>query len=164
MRPIEATEDALARTWKDFLPESEGLGGAATLASAGHLLVGGGARKEEGLVSPDNGIECGAYVVPPLLVPCKAHPCNSFSASRRPPIVPIQNCFFGLQKATNCSNSTCLNYLQVNLGHDAVRQRLGGVEVNCTLVVDVVRRDAIPDQTQVHLRDMGLHEGHRKLH
>jgi hypothetical protein len=64
VRPIEAIEDAPAGTWKDFLPESEGLGGAATPASAGHLLVGGGAQKEEGLVSPDDGVERGAYVVP----------------------------------------------------------------------------------------------------
>jgi hypothetical protein len=79
--PVEATEDAPARTWKDFLPESEGLGGAATPASAGRLLVGGGTRKEEGLVNPDDGVEHGAYVVPNLLMPYKAHPCNSFSAN-----------------------------------------------------------------------------------
>jgi hypothetical protein len=81
MRPVEATEDAPAGTWKDFLPESEGLGGVATLASAGHLLVGGGARKEEGLVSPDDGVKRGVYVVPTLLVLCKARPCNSFSTN-----------------------------------------------------------------------------------
>jgi hypothetical protein len=34
-----------AGTWKDFLPESEGLGGAGTLASAGRLLVGGGTER-----------------------------------------------------------------------------------------------------------------------
>jgi hypothetical protein len=81
VRPVEATEDAPAGTWKDFLPESKGLGGAATPASAGRLLVGGGTRKEEGLVSPDDSIECEAYVVPTLLVPYKARPCNSFSAN-----------------------------------------------------------------------------------
>jgi hypothetical protein len=46
VRPVEATEDAPAGTWKDFLPESEGLGGATSPTSAGHLLVGGGAGKE----------------------------------------------------------------------------------------------------------------------
>jgi hypothetical protein len=79
--PVEATEDAPARTWKDFLPESEGLGGAATPASACCLLIGGRTLKEEALVSPDDGVERGAYVVPTLLVPCKARPCNSFSAN-----------------------------------------------------------------------------------
>jgi hypothetical protein len=81
VHPVEATENAPAETWKDFLPESEGLGGVATLASAGRLLVGGGARKEEGLVSPDDGVERGAYVVPTLLVPCKACSYNSFTAN-----------------------------------------------------------------------------------
>jgi hypothetical protein len=66
---VEAIEDAPAGTWKDFLLESEGLDGAATPVSAGRLLIGGGARKEEGLVSPDDGVERGAYVVPTLLVP-----------------------------------------------------------------------------------------------
>jgi hypothetical protein len=81
VRPVEATEDAPAGTWKDLLPKSERLGSAATIASAGRLLVGGGARKEEGLVSPDNGVERGAYVVLTFLVPYKARPCNSFSAN-----------------------------------------------------------------------------------
>jgi hypothetical protein len=81
MCPVKATEDAPAGTWKDFLLESEGLAGVATLASAGRLLIGGGTRKEEGLVSSDDGIERGVYVVPTFLVPCKARPCNSFSAN-----------------------------------------------------------------------------------
>ena len=64
--PVEATEDELlAGSWKSFLPESEvrardGFGAmAASKAASRMLLAGGGDRKEEGLVSPEDGAECG---------------------------------------------------------------------------------------------------------
>ena len=64
--PVEAMEDELlAGSCKSFLPESEvhagdGFGGVAASEAAGRLLLaGGGDRKEEGLVSPEDGAECG---------------------------------------------------------------------------------------------------------
>mgnify|MGYP001019205583 CR=1 FL=1 len=77
VRPVEA---APVGTCKDFLPESEDLGGAATPASAGRLLVGGGARKEEDLGRLKDVVERYVYVVATLLLPC-SRPCNSFSAN-----------------------------------------------------------------------------------
>ena len=78
VRPVEATEEVPAGPCKDFLPESEGLGGAATPAPVGRQLVGGGARKEEGLVRPEEGVERYAYVVPTLLVPANHVPATPF--------------------------------------------------------------------------------------
>jgi hypothetical protein len=63
VRPVEATEEALcAGPCKEFLPESEGrvgygLGIVETPKFAACLLVGGGTRKEDGLVSPEDGVE-----------------------------------------------------------------------------------------------------------
>ena len=64
--PVEATEDELlAGSCKSFLPESEvragdGFGVVAASEAAGRLLLaGGGDRKEEGLVSPEDGSERG---------------------------------------------------------------------------------------------------------
>ena len=64
--PIEATEDELlAGSCKIFLLESEvrdgdGFGIVAASEAAGRLLLaGGGDRKEEGLVSPEDGSERG---------------------------------------------------------------------------------------------------------
>ena len=85
--PVEATGEALlAGTCKEFLLESEGhargvLGVAETLEAVGRLLTGGGIRKVVGLVSPEDGAECGVYVVLTLLLLCYSCPCNSFSAS-----------------------------------------------------------------------------------
>ena len=86
VRPVEATEEELlASSCKDFLPEFEdragdGFGAVATSEAAGPLLVRGGGRKEEGLVSPEDGAERGVEV-PTLLLLYKSRPCNSFSAS-----------------------------------------------------------------------------------
>ena len=85
--PIDATDEALlAGTCKEFLPKSKGhvggaLGVAVTLEGVGRLLAGGGARKVAGLVSPEDGAECGVYVVLTLLLLYYSCPCNSFSAS-----------------------------------------------------------------------------------
>ena len=88
VRPIDATDEALlVGTCKEFLPESKGrvggaLGVAETPEDVGRLLASGGARKVVGLVSPEDGAECGVYVlVLTLLLPCYSRPCNSFSAS-----------------------------------------------------------------------------------
>ena len=88
MRPVDAIdEELLVGTCKEFLPESEGLAGGAlgvaeTPEVAGRLLAGGGAQKVVGLVSPEDGVERGMYVlVLTLLLPCCSRPCNSFSAS-----------------------------------------------------------------------------------
>ena len=66
MPPIEDTEDELlAGSCKSFLPESEvragdGFGVVVASEVAGRLLLaGGGDRKEEGLVSPEDGAERG---------------------------------------------------------------------------------------------------------
>jgi hypothetical protein len=75
---VEATDDAPAGTWKDFLPESEGLGGAATQASVGRLLVGGGTRKEEGLVSPDDASNTKRMWCQPCSCPPKHVPATPF--------------------------------------------------------------------------------------
>ena len=87
VRPVDATDEALlVGTCKEFLPEFEGRTGGAlglvvTPEATGRLLVGGGARKVVGLVSPKDGAERGVYVVLTLLLPCCSCPCNSFSAS-----------------------------------------------------------------------------------
>ena len=88
MRPVDATdEELLVSTCKEFLPKSEGrvggvLGVLETPGAVGRLLAGGGIRKVDGLVSPEDGAERGVYVlVLTLLLPCCSHPCNSFSAS-----------------------------------------------------------------------------------
>ena len=88
MRPVNATdEELLVGTCKEFLPESEGLAGGAlgvaeTPEVAGCLLAGGGAQKVVGLVSPEDGAECGVYmVVLTLLLLCCLRPYNSFSSS-----------------------------------------------------------------------------------
>ena len=87
VHPIDATDEALlAGTCKEFLPESKGrvggaLGVVVTLEAAGRLLIGGGAQKVVGLVSPEDGAERGVYVVLTLLLLCCSRPCNSFSAS-----------------------------------------------------------------------------------
>ena len=63
--PVEATEDELlAGSWKSFLPEFEvrardGFGVVAASEAADRLLAGGGNRKEEGLVNPEDGAEHG---------------------------------------------------------------------------------------------------------
>ena len=86
VRPVDATDEALlVGTCKEFLPKSEGcaggaLGVAVTPEAAGRFLTGGGARKVVGLVSPEDGAECGVYVVLTLLLLCCSRPCNSFSA------------------------------------------------------------------------------------
>ena len=86
VRPVEAMEEELlAGSCKDFLSESEDRAGdgfsvVATYEAAGRLLAGGGDRKEEGLVSPEDGAKRGVEV-PTLLLLCKSRPCNSFSAS-----------------------------------------------------------------------------------
>ena len=65
VRPVEVTEDELlAGSCKGFLPEFEvragdGFGGVAAFEAAGRLLAGGDDRKEEGLVSPEDGAEHG---------------------------------------------------------------------------------------------------------
>ena len=85
--PVDATdEELLVGTCKEFLPKSEGraggaLGVAVTPEAVGRLLAGGGAQKVVGLVSPEDGDECGMYVVLTLLLPCCSRPCISFSAS-----------------------------------------------------------------------------------
>ena len=87
VHPVDATDEALlVGTCKEFLPESEGcaggaLGVAVTPVAVGRLLAGGGARKVVGLVSPEDGVERGVYVVLTLLLLCCSRPCNSFSAS-----------------------------------------------------------------------------------
>ena len=67
VRPVGASP---VGTCKDFLPKSESLGGVATAASAGRLLIRGGAQKEEGLGRPEDVVERCVYVVPTLLLPC----------------------------------------------------------------------------------------------
>ena len=88
VHPVDATdEELLVGTCKEFLPEYEGhvggaLGVAETLEAIGRLLASGGAQKVVGLISPENGAECGVYVVVlTLLLLCCSRPCNSFSAS-----------------------------------------------------------------------------------
>ena len=87
VHPIDATDEALlVGTYKEFLSESEGhaggaLGVAKTPEVVGRLLAGGGARKVVGLVSPEDGVECGVYVMLTLLLPCCSRPYNSFSTS-----------------------------------------------------------------------------------
>ena len=85
--PVDATDEALlAGTSKEFLPESKGRAGGAlgvveTPEAVGRLLTGGGARKVVGLVSLEDGAECGMYVVLTLFLLCYSRSCNSFSAS-----------------------------------------------------------------------------------
>ena len=87
VRPVDATDETLlVGTCKEFLPKSEGraggaLGVAETPEAVDRLLAGGGTRKVVGLVSPEDGVECGVYVVLTLLLLCYSRPCNSFSAS-----------------------------------------------------------------------------------
>ena len=88
VHPVNATDEALlvGTARKEFLPKSEGraggaLGVAVTLEAAGRLLASGGAQKVVGLVSPEDGAECGVYVVLTLLLLCCSRPCNSFPAS-----------------------------------------------------------------------------------
>ena len=88
VHPVDATEEELwAGPCKVFLPRSEdcasaNFGGAATPEIAGRLLDGVGTRKEEGLVSLEDGATRGVYdVVLTFLLPCKSRPYNSFFAS-----------------------------------------------------------------------------------
>ena len=65
VRPVEATEDKLlAGSCKSFLLQFEvrtgdGFGVVAASEAADRLLAGGGNRKEEGLVNPEDGAEHG---------------------------------------------------------------------------------------------------------
>ena len=57
-------EELLASSYNDFLTESEdhvggGFGTVATFEAASRLLTSGGDRKEEGLVSPEDGAKRG---------------------------------------------------------------------------------------------------------
>jgi hypothetical protein len=69
VRPVEATDEALlVDTCEEPLPESAsrgggGFGAAETPDAIGRLLVGGGAQKEMGLGSLEDGFARGVYVL-----------------------------------------------------------------------------------------------------
>jgi hypothetical protein len=74
VRPVEATDEALlVDTCEEPLPKTAGRGGGGFGATetpdvTGRLLVGGGAQKEMGLESLEDGFARGVYVLALFLI------------------------------------------------------------------------------------------------